>query len=241
MRWESTVATVIFLVQMNPIVIRGFAPPSTLVASRGCGGISQGWNHNYEAATTTRWSSNLFGPDDDDENMNAEDMKDKQQREGGEALAKQFNAEIRKRQGSEGSSATRNREEISTQTNANFPSADLEGELPVTNKKFTGASSFPAPEPPPFGSNSGPGNFRGQRQTPREQMMEREFQLVGRAEKGLTYQAIFTVCALIFVAYVGLTGGITSEDVSLDIDMSGDLDYDIVLPVPRDSEASYWL
>jgi len=73
-------------------------------------------------------------------------------------------------------------------------------------------------------------------------MMEREFQLVGRAEKGLKYQAIFAVCVLCFYVYVGLTGGIQSGgEVTWDLGADETMIEELAIPVPRDTEASYWL
>ena len=75
-------------------------------------------------------------------------------------------------------------------------------------------------------------------------MMEREFQLVGRAESGLKYQALLAVCVAILYAYVGLTGGIQSGGEIIDAanNFGGDdMINDVILPTTRDTEASYWL
>lgn len=219
MRQECAVVAVLLLVQLK--AVQGFTPPS-----RSCRHCS-----NARVFRTARWSSKLFGPNDDE--------NDNKQREEGEALAQQFYEQIRKREG-EGSSASASSTEVTPKRS--ITSSELE-DTTVQKRKFTGAPR-PAADPvrAPFGSNASSDSFRGQRQTPREQMMEREFQLVGRAEKGLKYQAILAVCVFILYAYVGLTGGIQSEtDLSIDVNYGDDLINDIILPVPRDSEASYWL
>jgi hypothetical protein len=72
-------------------------------------------------------------------------------------------------------------------------------------------------------------------------MMEREFRLAGRgAGLGLGLQAGVAVFALIFYIYVGLSGGIVSADGA---DFGGDdtIEYEQVIPVPRDTERSVWL
>ncbi|CAB9496099.1 expressed unknown protein [Seminavis robusta] len=176
-----------------------------------------------ESSSWTLSSSKLFGPDEDDDNS------DGKQRDEGAALAKQFYEQIKQREQQTG-------ERGILEGRISGPGGSIGEEEPapvIKKKKFTGK-----PESPPFrGSNAG--SFR---KTPREQMMEREFQLVGRAEKGLGFQALLAVAVAILYAYVGLTGGIQSGDFS-SIDLGNDdtIVDELVLPVPRDQEASYWL
>jgi hypothetical protein len=101
------------------------------------------------------------------------------------------------------------------------------------NKKYTGQQS----DSPRFGST----RERSSSSSPREAMMEREFRLAGRgAGLGLGLQAGVAVFALIFYIYVGLSGGIVSADGA---DFGGDdtIEYEQVIPVPRDTERSVWL
>lgn len=75
-------------------------------------------------------------------------------------------------------------------------------------------------------------------------MMEREFQLVGRAERGIAVQAVVAVLALVFYIYVGLSGGIVSGLDAQTEDFGGDdeiMPFEQVVPVQRDREASVWL
>ena len=73
--------------------------------------------------------------------------------------------------------------------------------------------------------------------------MEREFQLVGRAEKGLAFQAVLAVAVAILYAYVGLTGGIQSgsEDRFGTLGNDDTIVEELLIPEPRDKEASFWL
>ncbi|KAL3904022.1 MAG: hypothetical protein SGARI_005117 [Bacillariaceae sp.] len=73
--------------------------------------------------------------------------------------------------------------------------------------------------------------------------MEREFQLAGRgAGLGLGIQAVIAVFALIFYLYVGISGGIVSGG-GADDSFGGDdiIEYEQVIPVPRDTEPSVWI
>jgi hypothetical protein len=109
--------------------------------------------------------------------------------------------------------------------------------------KFTGrrepeslnyASPFTSSSSSASSSNSSP-------RTPREQMMEREFQLVGRAEKGIAIQAVFAVLALCFYIFVGVSGGITSYVESDDFGGDDTMPLEEVMPVQTDREVSVWL
>ena len=102
-------------------------------------------------------------------------------------------------------------------------------------RKYTGQSDSPL-----FG-NVPPGSTR-EKQSPRQAMMEREFRLAGVGSGlGLGIQAVVAVFALAFYLYVGLSGGIVSGGG--DDDFGGDdaIEYEQVIPVPRDTEKSVWI
>ena len=209
---------------------------------------------------TVRWNSKLFGPDDSGE---SDDM-DKQSEEGKD-LAKQFYQQVRDREGSLPAAASSDTSysaitnDDSKRRRSGAPAPPEKDETLEKKKKFTGEKSTDSlmaqPDPAPFGNNANSGFFRAggntnndsasRRRSLREQMMEREFQLVGRAERGLKYQALLVVCLFVLYAYVGLTGGIAnnSEQADGSFRNSGadELVIDEILPTPRDSEISYWL
>jgi hypothetical protein len=111
-------------------------------------------------------------------------------------------------------------------------------------KRWTGQPSEPAAGIPAPGSlfSSPPPTSSGQ-QSPRSQMMEQEFNLVGRAERGIAIQAAFAVVALCFMIYIGLSGGIVSGDSAVNEDFGGEdqLPFEQLMPVQTDREASVWL
>lgn len=74
-------------------------------------------------------------------------------------------------------------------------------------------------------------------------MMEQEFKLVGRAERGIAIQAVFAVVALCFMIYIGVSGGIVSGDSAVNEDFGGEdqLPFEQLMPVQTDREASVWL
>ena len=158
------------------------------------------------------WNSKLFGPD--------EDFDEGRQAEEGKELAKQFYEQLEKRNQPQSRPSS---------TKASFPD---DTETSVPKKKFTGK--------PSDRMSTGIGGGRGPR-SPREQMMQREFDLVNRAEKGLAFQGVLAGCILILYLYVGLTGGITSGVDDFDLGADDTIADELILPERRDSEASYWL
>ncbi len=74
-------------------------------------------------------------------------------------------------------------------------------------------------------------------------MLEREFLLVGRAERGIAVQAIIAVIALAFYVYIGLSGGIVSgADAQMqDFGADDEIPFEQVMPVQRDREVRVWL
>ena len=124
-------------------------------------------------------------------------------------------------------------------------SSDKPQNQPV-DTKFTGQNSIPTPTPQPFSrspreaflssrnANAGP-------RTPREVMMEREYQLVDRAERNIGIQAAFAVLALAFYIYVGLSGGISSRLDEPDLGADEMMPFEQLAPTPRDRENTVWL
>jgi hypothetical protein len=104
-------------------------------------------------------------------------------------------------------------------------------------KKFTGRRDDFTPQVVSSRSSA------GQARSPREVMMEREYELVGRAERNLGLQAIFAVLALAFYIYIGATGGIVTGEAAMSDDFGGDdtIFFEEIMPVQRDSESSVWL
>jgi hypothetical protein len=191
----------------------GFLPGSRLYSSKAV------------SRTSACWNSRLFSPDEDFDGDGR-----KRDDQSGEALAKAFYDQVRKREQKQASSP-----ETAAVTDSN--DIELYPTTTAPKKKFTGK-----PETSPFRSNAAAsfGDRSQQRRSPREQMMEREFQLVGRAEKGLAFQAGLAFCVLCLYVYVGLTEGIQSE--TTDFIMGDDDDeIEIVMPERRDTESSYWL
>ncbi|KAG7365158.1 hypothetical protein IV203_038361 [Nitzschia inconspicua] len=171
----------------------------------------------------------------------------------GEELAKLFYRQIRQRQGQQEKSATEpdnrtapilSEEQLRNQNAKPFSkrremsvassTSNSDRSVPPSQRKYTGQSDSPL-----FG-NVPPGPR--ERSDPRRSMMEREVQLAGRgASLGLGVQAVFAVVVLTFYIYVGVSGGIVSGGG--DDDFGGDdvIEYEQVIPVPRDAEKSVWL
>ena len=72
--------------------------------------------------------------------------------------------------------------------------------------------------------------------------MEREYNLVDRAERNIAFQAVLAVAALAFYIFVGLSGGISSGDAVVD-DFGADdeIPFEQLIPVQTDRETSVWL
>jgi hypothetical protein len=188
-------------------------------------------------------NSKLFGPDGDFDDIIGS-IGDTST--GGDILAKDFFDELR------------NRDETTQSTETSYPPEDRiigkiqnpSAETPVTRTeamydddydaspktKFTGQEGTYArrPSAPETG-------LRGR--TPREMMLEREYQLVGRAERGIAFQAIVAVIALAFYVYIGLSGGIVSgADAQMqDFGADDEIPFEQVMPVQRDREVRVWL
>jgi hypothetical protein len=117
----------------------------------------------------------------------------------------------------------------------NNPSSSAERKI-----KYTGQQRRPG-DSPLFGGNE----ETPSRSSPRESMMEREFQIASRgAGFGLGIQAAIAVFALAFYIYVGVSGGIVSSGDGDAADYYDDTTiqpFEQVMPIPRDREASVWL
>ena len=116
---------------------------------------------------------------------------------------------------------------------------DTEEAIPKTpTRKFSGSDYF-------GGSNVGGSSADDSRRNQvRENMMRREYELVSGAtgRTALTFQAGLAVCMLVFFLYVGLTGGIVTGDAA-QMDFGGDdvLQFEEIIPIPRDSDQSVWI
>eukprot|EP00534_Pseudo-nitzschia_fraudulenta_P012086 CAMPEP_0201203878 /NCGR_PEP_ID=MMETSP0851-20130426/167849_1 /ASSEMBLY_ACC=CAM_ASM_000631 /TAXON_ID=183588 /ORGANISM="Pseudo-nitzschia fraudulenta, Strain WWA7" /LENGTH=270 /DNA_ID=CAMNT_0047491911 /DNA_START=48 /DNA_END=857 /DNA_ORIENTATION=- len=80
--------------------------------------------------------------------------------------------------------------------------------------------------------------------TVRNEMMRREYQLVSGAtgKTAFAVQVGLALTMLVFFIYVGLTGGIVSGEEAVNMDYGGDefIQFEQIIPVPRDSENSVW-
>ena len=211
---------------------------------------SNGFNNNVFSHNSQRTilSSKTSGPEEYDDGIGNPDSQAKD----GEALAKDFYDQLRKREqdlkktkgeSSEGS-------QIESLSNQEFLSRIVEkdsyqssnDQAPFSRRssdeapkvKFTGRQSS---SPSLFSSSSG-----GSARSPREIMMEREYNLVDRAERNIAFQAVLAVAALAFYIFVGLSGGISSGDAVVD-DFGADdeIPFEQLIPVQTDRETSVWL
>jgi hypothetical protein len=185
--------------------------------------------------------SKLFGDEAYDDEFIGDDSKSVEE---GQTLANSFYEEMRRR--NNGQEASGIESTVDNSDGQQNPPGSIEDSEDVTEKesqktKFTGSSS---PTPQKFMSSSsrmtttGPGV-----RTPREMMMEQEFELVGRAEKGLAVQGVFVALALAFVIYIGLSGGISNRSEESLRDFGGDdmLPFEQLAPIQTDRESSVWL
>lgn len=169
--------------------------------------------------------------------------------EAGETLAKSFYDEMRKRSNGDEAAMVASPSKPNVESN-NGPdnisrlmddSTDIGKDQSSPKKKFTGRQ-LPAAQQ--FMSSSSRATTNGPEvRTPKEIMMEQEFQLVGRAEKGLAVQGAFAVLALAFYIYIGLSGGITNRSEESLQDFGGDdmLPFEQLVPIQKDREESVWL
>ncbi|VEU43044.1 unnamed protein product [Pseudo-nitzschia multistriata] len=129
---------------------------------------------------------------------------------------------------------------------------DARANAPPTpgTKKFTGRRSEGSLDY--FGASSSGNNQRSggsnnsnNNNAVRQQMMRREYDLVsgatGRTALGL--QAGLALTMLVFFLYVGFSGGIVSGEGAVDADFGGDdlIQFEQIIPLPRDSDKSVWI
>ena len=120
------------------------------------------------------------------------------------------------------------------ETNSYYDSEQDKSQTP--NLKFTGRA---VDSNEYFGRSSGDtGN------NVREKMMRKEYELVSGAssERTIAFQAAIALSMLIFFIYVGLTGGIVSGEGAIQMDFGDDIiNFEDVIPIPRDSSNSIWI
>jgi hypothetical protein len=197
--------------------------------------------------------SKLFGPGGEEYDDGIGEPSGQSNQDDGQALAKDFYDQLRKREeakqrggsiSSEGSkiSEQQNQQPVNVNDDTQESSflnqqkgAARSDDEATPNVKFTGrrdAPNFYA------ATSRSPGG-----RSPRETMMEREFELVGRAEKNIVFQAVFAAVVLAFYIYIGATGGIVSGDVAASADFGGEdlIPFEQVMPLQNDQETSVWL
>jgi hypothetical protein len=118
---------------------------------------------------------------------------------------------------------------------------------PPSNKKFTGQSYFKDTNGPPSNKTTAAGTG-----TPRDRMMQREYNLVSLATSPTAFvvQGASLVLLLTFMIYVGATGqlGLNNDYVDDDVNFSYDTSTETTILVPekrattgRESTESVWL
>ena len=132
-----------------------------------------------------------------------------------------------------------------TSDNLNNPSSSSSSSSTTPERKIKFTGQRRPGDSPLFGGNDNDATTTPSRRSPRESMMEREFQIASRgAGTGLEIQAAIAVFALVFYIYVGVSGGIVSGGDGDAADYYDDTTiqpFEQVMPVPRDREASVWL
>ena len=71
--------------------------------------------------------------------------------------------------------------------------------------------------------------------------MEREYRLVGQAERNIVIQTGIAVLALAFYIYIGVSGGIVSGNGGADFGVEDEIYFEEIVPLPSDREVSVWL
>jgi len=124
------------------------------------------------------------------------------------------------------------------------------GSLFETNDYYDNEES-PTPKPKlkytgrPNDGNDYFGGSNGNTNNVREEMMRKEYQLVSGATgtTALGLQAGLALFMLIFFIYVGISGGIVTGEEAVNMDFGGNdsIQFEQVIPVPRDSDNSVWI
>ena len=91
-----------------------------------------------------------------------------------------------------------------------------------------------------FGRSSGDTNSNV-----RNEMMRREYELVSgsTSKQAFIFQVGLALSMLTFFIYIGLTGGIVTGEEATQMDFGGDdmIQFENIIPVPRDSDNSVWI
>lgn len=120
-------------------------------------------------------------------------------------------------------------------TNDNYDSEENKPErkLKFTGRDYSGADYFGA------SANNNNDNNRV-----RETMMRREYELVSGAtsRSAFIFQVGLALSMLTFFLYIGFSGGIVTGDAAL-VDYGGDdmVQFEQIIPIPRDSDPSVWI
>jgi hypothetical protein len=79
----------------------------------------------------------------------------------------------------------------------------------------------------------------------REEMMRKEYQLVSgsTSKQAFIFQVGLVLSMLTFFIYIGLTGGIVTGEEATQMDFGGDdmIQFEQIIPIPRDSNDSVWI
>ena len=218
------------------------------------------------STTTQIHNSKLFGPDDFDNDgigdamrNNNENNDDSPVSPEGQELAKAFSEQIRRREqrASEdppddpqsNGGATEKAKTKFTGKNLVPPDASTRGSDRYFQSSST-TSSFNAGAGSMFGGsgrNTASSTPSSSNRSPREVMMQREYELVGRAERNLVFQGGLAIAILVFYIYIYQTGGIvtgeeaTMGDAAADFGADDLIPFQDMVPLPKDTETSVWL
>ncbi|CAJ1966771.1 unnamed protein product [Cylindrotheca closterium] len=132
---------------------------------------------------------------------------------------------------------------LDTATDSNAKDDKTSTTSQSADAKFTGQNSLPPQQPFSRSPREAflSGNTNAGPRSPREVMMEREYELVGRAERNIGIQAVFAVLALTFYIYIGLSGGISSRLDGPDLGADEMLPFEQMIPTQTDRENTVWL
>lgn len=158
----------------------------------------------------------------------------------GEALAKAFYQQIRQRKQQQ-----QTEEEIKPDSPPErMLSKDDVKDMSQLVRKFTGQQGREQTTPSAgLFSGRGASVYSIPKNSPRQRMIDNEYNLVSRSERSLLIQIVATLSLLMLAIYIGMTGGISANDWSsvpdsIDTSMEGTMG---VMPVPTDTETSVWL
>jgi hypothetical protein len=111
--------------------------------------------------------------------------------------------------------------------------------IDVGSKKFTGQQSAG------FFSGNGPSVYSvpldRNRNSSKQRMRQNEFNLATRGEQSILIQGGIALVMLAFFAYIGFTGGIEANSAIGGIDPTSIEGMETMMPVPTDTEKTFWL